>query len=59
MQDPHKINIRYENDIEGFQLPWKVYSKLDAAIMANRYMNLRKRSTAYNVRLGVYTDAQS
>lgn len=59
MQNPYQIDIRYENDIEGFKMPWQIYSKLDATIMANRYMQLRKKTTAYNVRLGVYSDAQS
>lgn len=59
MLNPFDIQVRYENDIEVFKMPWQIYSKLDATIMANRYMQLRKKSTAYNVRLGAYNDAQS
>lgn len=59
MLNPFDTQVRYENDIEDFKIPYKIYSKLDAAILARKYMQLRKRSKPYNARLGVYNDAQS
>ena len=43
----------YENDLEGFAMPYKLYGQVDEQVMKNRYMKLRKSSYGYIVRLGI------
>ena len=60
MLDPTNTEVRYENDIEGFDLPFKVWSQTEAEFWVRRYMGLRKRpKRANHERLGVYVDGQS
>lgn len=45
--------ITYENDIEGFIMPYKLCSRTDVELMKEKYFKLRKISYGYIVRLGI------
>lgn len=50
---PFSNEILYENDLEGFAMPYRFYGQVDEQNMKARYMALRKSSYGYIVRLGI------
>lgn len=46
-------NIQYENNIEDFQLSYRLQSRTDIEVMTLKYNRLRKSSYGYIVRLGI------
>ncbi|PIG90815.1 hypothetical protein CSQ79_24520 [Gloeocapsopsis sp. IPPAS B-1203] len=46
-------NQIYENDPDGFLMPYKLVGKTDLEVMKHKYMRLRKASYGYIVRLGI------
>lgn len=45
--------IEYENDLEDFQLPYKLQNRTDNEMMQRKYQGLNKVSYGYIVRLGI------
>lgn len=52
-KNPFKPELFYENDLDDFKMPYKIYGKTDMEIMKDKYMKLRKSSHGYIVRLGI------
>ncbi len=53
IDNPFASNILYENDPEGFIIPYKLSGKNDTDMMMNKYSKLKKISRGYIVRLGI------
>lgn len=53
MINPLRRKVEYENDLDDFQLPYRLQSRTDLEVMTNKYNRLRKSSYGYIVRLGI------
>lgn len=51
--NPFSSNLFYENDPEGFIMPYKLQGRIDTEIMLDKYNRLKKTSYGYIVRLGI------
>ncbi|AFZ31633.1 hypothetical protein Glo7428_3146 [Gloeocapsa sp. PCC 7428] len=53
LNNPFDRRQVYENDPDGFLMPYKLASKTDLEVMNEKYMRLRKASYGCIVRLGI------
>lgn len=51
--NPFDDSVRYENDLNGFKLPYTLQTKTDREVMKRRYQELTKSTYGCIVRLGI------
>lgn len=51
LNNPFAFNIEFENDMDDFKMPYKMYGKTDLEVMTMKYKKLSNNSHGLIVRL--------
>lgn len=51
IDNPFASNIQFENDMDDFKMPYRLYGKTDLEIMTMRYKKLSNNTNGLIVRL--------